>query len=437
MLPPLSHDKAISRLVREEWGRILASLTKSIGDLNLAEDSLQDAVETALKVWPKKGLPRSPAAWLITTARRKAIDRIRRAATFSDKQADLAYLTELEQTAEIKEDDHHIPDERLEMMFTCCHPALEQKTRIALTLRTIGGLTTDEIASAFFDKPSAMAQRLSRAKQKIKQSGIPYEIPEPDVLTERLNGVLSVIYLIFNEGYSARSGALLTRIDLSNEAIRLGRILLFLMPDDAEVSGLLALMLLHDSRRQARTDKRGALVTLEDQDRSLWDQNRIEEGRTLIQATLKKQKIGPYQLQAAISALHVDADSWDETDWPQIVALYNLLFQMQPSPIVQINRAMAVSYASSAQDGLRALSAIENTTDMSGYKAYHLVKSDLLRRTGNPAEANLSLKVAIGLAENEVERHFFLEKLTQSQISDEAPSLPQQFPHNGKNVWGD
>lgn len=413
MLPPLSPDRAITRLVREEWGRILASLTKSLGDLGLAEDSLQDAVEIALKVWPKNGLPNSPAAWLITTARRKAIDRLRRAASFSEKQADLSYLADLEAMDKAAHDDDIIPDKRLEMMFTCCHPALEEKTRIALTLRTIGGLTTGEIAHAFLDKPSALAQRLVRAKKKIKLAGIAYEIPDADVLNQRLNGVLAVIYLIFNEGYSASSGSSLTRIDLSDEAVRLARIMQALLPDETEVSGLLALMLLHDSRRTARTNGDGLFIPLEHQNRKAWNKGKIAEGRALIQDTLRKQRLGPYQLQAAISALHVEAPSWDQTDWPQISALYNLLYQMQPTPIVRINQAMAVSFAVSPQAGLDILNELAGNQDLSGYKSYHLAHSDLLHRSGHQNRAKEALSIGIQLAENEVERAFLTKKQKQ------------------------
>jgi len=412
MLPPYTLDQTIERIVREEWGRILASITKTLGDIQLAEDSLQDAVEAALKDWHVNGLPRSPAAWLIVAARRKAIDRLRRTARFASKQPELAYLISLDnQASNDLPDKDAIADKRLEMIFTCCHPSLAQKTQVALTLRTIGGLTTDEIAQAFLDTPTAMAQRLVRAKKKIKLANIPYIVPSRDAMPERLRGVLSVIYLIFNEGYAASSGPNLTRVDLSDEAIRLARIMAHLMPDETEVAGLLALVLLHDSRRAARADKDGAMIALEHQNRALWNKSKIAEGTELLKTTLRRQQVGPYQVQASISALHVEAPDWNATDWPQIAALYNLLYEMQPSPVVAINQAMAVSYAGTVADALAMLDEIAGAHAITNYKAYHVARADLVQRSGDMNGARQSLTQAIALTDNAVERDFLKRKL--------------------------
>jgi len=413
MLPPYSLEQAIEKTVREEWGRILACLVKTLGDFQLAEDSLQDALEAALVHWKKNGLPKSPAAWLIQTARRKAIDRLRRTKNFAQKQPEISYLIDLDNMTTAERECEVIPDKRLEMIFTCCHPALAEKTRIALTLRTLGGLTTNEIAHAFLDKPSAMAQRLVRAKDKIKNAAIPYIIPEKAALPERINSVLSVVYLIFNAGYSGSKGDEYLRVNLSDEAIRLARILRELLPDETKVSGLLALLLLHDSRRLARQDAKGAIVSLENQNRNKWDRARIREGTGLLQTTMAKGKIGPYQLQAAISALHVEAKSWTDTDWQQIEALYRALISRQATPVVRINHAMAISYAKTPIEALDYLETFVVEKDVSEYQPYFAVMADLNQRAGNIVDASAHYERAIALADNEAQQDFLRRKRDQ------------------------
>ncbi len=391
---------------------MLAALTKTLNDLQLAEDCLQDAVEVALRKWTDQDIPSSPSAWLITTAKRKAIDRIRRDANFASKEKQISHLLEMTSTSEQEPDLDAIPDKRLELLFTCCHPSLAEKTKVALTLNTVGGLNVDEIAHAFIEKKSTMAQRLARAKKKIKLAGIPYEIPALDLLPERLRDVLSVIYLIFNEGYSSSSGETLTNVDLSTEAIRVARILEQLLPDETEVSGLLALMLLHDSRRYARLNNDGQMIALEDQNRQKWDKGKFREGKALLTNTLKKQKIGPYQLQASISALHNESPSWEKTDWAQISALYQLLFQLQPSPVVRLNQAMAVSYAESIEPAMDILDEIAEHKNIQKYQPYYVARADLARRAGDVKRAKVYLNQAIELTNNEIEKEFLIKKMS-------------------------
>lgn len=413
MLPPLSLEQSIDKTVREEWGRILASLVKHLGDFQLAEDCLQDAILLAMKHWKKNGLPNSPAAWLITVARRSAIDRFRRQQNFASKQPEISYLLDLENQDTDDTEPEIIPDKRLEMIFTCCHPALEQKTQVALTLRTLGGLSTEEITAAFLDKPDAMQQRLTRAKKKISQAAIPYRIPEADELQGRLSSVLRVIYLIFNEGYSATAGESLIKTNLSNEAIRLVRIIYHLMPDETEVGGILALMLLHDSRKNARIGLREEMIPLSEQNRLRWNKSQISEGVEILESVLPRQKVGVYQLQAAISACHAEARSWEETNWDEIVALYNLLHALQPSPVVRINHAVALSYAKSPSEALEVLEDAFANSKLSRYQPYYAAKADLLARLGQRCEAEDMYQIAIDLSENEQEQDFLRRQKTR------------------------
>ncbi len=414
---PRSSDisRIIEVTVRKEWGRILAPLTKTLGDLQLAEDCLQDAAESALHHWGKNGLPNSPAAWLIQTARRKAIDRLRRAKNFSEKEKEISYLMELDASDAANDHLEHpettIPDKRLEMIFTCCHPAIEEKSRLALTLRTIGGLTTEEIARAFLDRTEAMAARLTRAKKKIALAKIPYEIPARNALPQRLGSVLDTIYLIFNEGYSATSADSLIRTELSGEAMRLAALLNGLMPDQPETAGLHALMLLHDSRRPARLDERGNIIPLDNQNRNLWDHEKIATGKAILAKALKHGKIGRFQLQAAISACHCDAPDWLSTDWPQIFALYDLLYSIEPTPVVRLNQIYALSNAKGCEVALPALDDIEH--ELSDYKPFYATKAAILKQSGNFPAARTAFKRAIELSGNQSEKDFLIRALDE------------------------
>lgn len=402
----------IESTFRQESGRVIAALISTLGDFDLAEDALQEALVVALERWPADGIPRNPGAWLTTIARRKAIDRLRRHNNYSRKVTLLQAVADLNQGDEAEAVDD-IPDERLKLIFTCCHPALALEAQVALTLRTLGGLSTDEIASAFLVPLPTMAQRLVRAKNKIRHAGIPYRVPPADLLAERLQAVLTVLYLIFNEGYIASAGDSLIRQELCSEAIRLGRVLAELMPAEPEALGLLALMLLHDSRRLARTGGNGELILLEEQDRTLWDKSEINDGVAILETAIALRRPGPYQVQAAISALHAQAERPADTDWRQIVALYGQLARLTPSPIVELNRAVAVAMAYGPMAGLKLLERLADQGMLDGYHLMHAARADLLRRAGWPAEAAAAYQKALELTQNSVEQAFLQRRLSE------------------------
>jgi RNA polymerase sigma-70 factor, ECF subfamily len=392
----------VGRVFREEWGRAVAALTRVLGDIQLAEDAVQDAFTTALERWPQDGEPANPGAWIITAARNRAIDRIRRDQVFTRKAELLARL----QALPADEDDvSPIPDDRLALVFTCCHPALAAESRVALTLREVAGLTTTEIAHAFLVAEPAMAQRLVRAKKKIRDAGIPFRVPPDHLLTERLRSVLAVLYLVFNEGYSASGEGVPIRDELCDEAIRLAKLLAVLMPDEPEALGLLALMLLHDARREARVGPAGEIVLLADQDRTRWNQDRIGEGTRILERALSYRQAGTYQLQAAIAALHLD----DATDWPQIAALYDELARIEPTPIVELNRAVAVAMAHGPELGLELMERI----DLPGYHLLHAARADLLRRLERNDEAAAAYRHALALEMNSGDRAFLERRLDE------------------------
>ena len=407
----------IETVVREEWGRVLAVLVGGLRDFDLAEDVLQDAVVQALKTWPDGGIPDHPRAWLLQTARRKAIDRFRRDANFDAKRGEIRVLAEIDAAAGEEDVDTTIADERLSMVFTCCHPALSESARVALTLRTLGGLTTGEIARAFLVPETTMGQRLTRAKNKIRAANIPYRVPPPELWPDRMASVLAVLYLIFNEGYAATSGPGPTRADLCQEAIRLAGVLVDLVPDEPEAAGLLALMLLHDSRRPARGHGDG-LVTLEYQDRRLWNRDQIGAGTVLLKKTLAKGRVGPYQVQAAISAVHADAASHERTDWREITALYGRLHTLQPSPVVRLNGAVALSFADGPAAGFKAIEGLAREGSLARYQPFHAARADILRRMGRREEATEAYSLALELTDNAADRAFLQKRLVE--IADAA-----------------
>jgi RNA polymerase sigma-70 factor, ECF subfamily len=442
---PQQIRELLDSLYRQDSGRILATLIRLLGDFDLAEEAMHEAFTAALGLWPKNGVPDNPRPWLISTARFKAIDTLRRRAKFDASQDELVRYLEAqsgsaERSTENEQDsleEQHFEDDRLRLIFTCCHPSLASEARVALTLREVCGLTTEEIAKAFLTTPRTLAQRIVRAKAKIRETPIPYEVPSPQELPERLGAVLQVIYLVFNEGYSAAAGAEITRAELTGEAIRLGRLLAELRPEpeivalqnmgsenmgpvnmeleimDPEIWGLLSLMLLHESRRAARTSPAGELILLENQDRSLWNREQIAEGVALVERALKSRRFGPYTLQAAIAAVHAEAESVAATDWRQIVALYDRLLRIQPSPVVELNRAVAIAMYKGLEQGLRLIDDLLAREHLSHYHLAHSARADMCRRLGRIPEARASYEKALALAQQEPERRFLARRLEE------------------------
>jgi RNA polymerase sigma-70 factor, ECF subfamily len=404
----------VAEAFRQEWGRVVAALIGMTGDWDLAEECAQDAFAQALRTWPRDGVPGRPGAWLTTVARNRALDRLRRGAAEAAKLREVATLSRTDGPGLADDDESGIRDDRLRLMFTCCHPALSLEARVALTLRTLAGLTTAEIARAFLVPEQTMAKRLVRAKHKIRDAAIPYRVPPAHLLPERTAGVLAVLYLLFNEGYSASTGADLVRKGLCTEAIRLGSALATLMPDEPEALGLLALMYFHDARRMTRVDAVGDLVRLEDQDRTRWDQREIEEGAAALGAALRRGEAGPYVLQAAIAACHATAARASATDWAQIAQLYGTLAQLAPSPVIELNRAVAVAMADGPAAGLELVAAIESSGTLQGYHLLPATRADLLERLGRTAEAAASYAEALGLAVTDAERRYLSRKLAES-----------------------
>lgn len=425
-------DHLIDQVFRRENGRVLATLIRATRDFELAEDALQEACARAASTWPRDGLPQRPGAWLTTVARRCAVDLVRR------RQASPSWTSEpsAEEVpgAETEEDPaliSGVEDDRLRLLFTCCHPALAQPAQVALALRTLCGLATREIARAFVEPEATTAQRLVRAKRKIRDAGIPYEVPRPDVFPERLEAVEAVVYLVFNEGYASTDAQGLVRPDLSAEAIRLGRLLVELLPDEVEAQGLLALMLLHDARREARLGPDGALISLEEQDRALWDAALIREGTSLLDAAVAARRPGPYQVQAAIAALHAGARRAEETDWVQISALYSALLRYLPTPVVELNAAAALAMAQGPEEGLRWMDCLSSRAELQGYHLLPAARADLLRRAGRKEEARLAYAAALALVRNPAERRYLerrLLALDAAEARGQSEVLPPETP---------
>ncbi len=405
-------DIKVDEIYRNESRQVLATLIRLLGDFDAAEEALQESFAVAMEQWPRDGIPANPRAWLVSTGRFKAIDGMRRRARYNTSLNELAKHLEATTSDSSARDDEHVEDDRLRLIFTCCHQALAEEAQLAMTLREVCNLTTEEIARAFLTKPATIAQRIVRAKAKIRDARIPYEVPPPSELPERLDTVLRVVYLVFNEGYSASFGTSLTRADLSGEAIRLGRLLFQLLPEP-EVTGLLALMLLHESRRPARTSANGDLVLLEQQDRSLWNQTQITEGIAFVERALSSKRIGPYTLQASIAAVHAEAPSAEQTDWAQIVALYDVLLRVEPSPIIQLNRAVAIAMRDGPAKGLELVDVLLAHGELAQYHLAHAARADLCRRLGKKAEARSSYEQALALAKQEPERRFLEKRLSE------------------------